>query len=73
MKVEEFFAKYANTPLKDRFVAVNYQEFGLMTLHDIYKKLTKIEDKIRPYVIEEDQILRQLEWLKIFEPKKPKT
>ncbi len=61
MKVNEFFAKYANTPLKHRFVTLNMNKAGMTTLTDVYRELQQIEDKIRPDIIREQQLLELAE------------
>lgn len=58
MKVNEFFAKYANVRLEERGKIVNILESGLMTLDDFFFALQKLEDTMRPYRIEEDKLLR---------------
>lgn len=66
MKIHEFFQKYSNTPLDNRFNIVSIADLGLMTLSDVYKELSAIEDEIRPYVIREQKLLQVIEDLKMF-------
>jgi len=56
MRSHEFYRLYANTPLDQRFVALNFRKTGLTTLSDIYKRVKEIEDKIRPDVIELERL-----------------
>lgn len=59
MTISEFFSKYANTRLNDRFQIITH-ESG-MTLADVYKEMQAIEDKIRPDVIREQELCRLAE------------
>lgn len=65
MKVHEFFHKYANSPLQKRFITLNFNEWGMTTLSTVYKRLTELEDKIRPMRIEEDELLEAVEKSKL--------
>lgn len=62
MKINEFYQKYANTPLEERFGLVNVSEFGLMSLDMIYGRLKELEEIMSPFVIERDKILSKLDW-----------
>lgn len=62
MQTHEFFHQYANTPLADRFKMINFVELGSMTLNDVYQRVKAIEDKIRPDVIERDNLIRHADW-----------
>jgi len=57
MRVEQFFHKYANTPLIDREESID----GFQNLNDFYFKLSKLQDKMRPLRIERDRLLRLLD------------
>lgn len=65
MPTNEFFSKYANTPLKDRFTVLNFTELGDMTLASLYKEVQRLEDEMRPLRIEQDKLIRAAEtfWL----------
>jgi len=60
MKISEFFRKYANTPLKNRFIILNFNSLN-MTLNQIYKRLKELGNQIRPLRIEEEELLREAE------------
>jgi hypothetical protein len=60
MKVEQFFAKYANTPLKKRFKTLDIYKNGLMTLDSYYFRLKELEDLMRPLRIEEEKLLEKV-------------
>ena len=61
MKDFEFYAKYANTPLKDRFRLINVSKAGLTTLSDIYERVGAIDNQIRPFTIEKDSLIELAE------------
>ena len=65
MKPHEFFGKYANTPLAERGKTINYDRYGSniepITLSELYKRISAIEDKIRPDHIELEKLLRVAE------------
>ncbi len=63
MMIHEFFARYANTPLNKRFQIINFGKFGTMTLNQAYQRMTELEEKKRPYEIEEDSILCEMDEL----------
>ena len=56
MEPHQFHAKYANTPLNDRFTILNMHKYGDLTLDKLFKEVKDLEDKIRTYQI-------QLDWL----------
>lgn len=58
MKVEQFFARYANTPLIRRFTTINCFKHGLLTLNDVYAQIHALEDKMRPMRIEQDKLIK---------------
>jgi len=57
MRKHEFYEKYANTPIENRFIIINIAEFGLLTLNDIYKEIKKIDEQIRPLEIRRQKLL----------------
>lgn len=57
MQPHEFFHLYANTPLAKRSVAIDETKYGSLTLQDIYLTVKRLEDKMRPDVIERDAML----------------
>ena len=61
MRVEDFFAKYANTKLEKRIVALNIIHLGLQSLNDYYFRLRDLEDAMRPLIIERDKLLEEIE------------
>lgn len=58
MKINEFFAKYANTPLSLRFTPISFREGGDMTLEQVHKRVKELEDQMRPMRIEEDKLIK---------------
>lgn len=64
MKKHEFYAKYADTPLGDRFhwltLAHNSPIFR-MTLHEIYLEIKEIDDRLREDEIRREKLLREVE------------
>lgn len=60
MLLNEFFGKYANTPLADRFVKLNVNGLNL-TLHQIYLRLQELDNQMRPVKIQIDELLEEAE------------
>lgn len=58
MKKHEFFAKYANTPLSLRFVPIDFNKGGNMTLSNVNDEMKRLEDQMRPMKIREDELLK---------------
>lgn len=61
MQTHEFFDKYANTPMDKRFVILDFNKTGTMTLHDVYERIKIAEDIMRPHRIEVDDLLDRVE------------
>jgi len=61
MTYSEFIQKYANTPLKDRFIMLDGINNFPLSLNMIYKLLTDYESFIRPIKIEEDKLIKLAE------------
>lgn len=57
MKIEEFYAKYANTSLDKRLIILNFAESGTMTLAEIYKHVDNLEDYRRTIKSQQDQLI----------------
>ena len=60
MKKEEFYAKYANTPLEARLACLSnaYNDtLSGMTLSDVYKEISAIDDKLRSDEIRREKLL----------------
>jgi len=57
MKTHEFFGAYANVPLAKRGIILDINNLGTMTLHDVYVRIKELEDKMRPDVIERENLL----------------
>ena len=76
MKKEEFYKKYANTPIGNRYEAINIIKYGLLTLAGIYKRIKEIDDELRPTEIERQKLLNIAEdyyyFIKKNRGKKPK-
>ena len=58
MEVHEFFAKYANTPLKDRLTPISFYQAGDMSLDDVYKRMKQLEDIMLPMRIEQGKLIK---------------
>lgn len=54
MTVEQFFAKYANTPLNKRFIDIN----DGISLDMIFGRIRDLEETMRPMRIEEDRLIK---------------
>lgn len=61
MKAHEFFSKYANTPLEDRFTILDFNKAGIATLNSVYKEMAMLEDAMRPLKIREEELLKLVE------------
>lgn len=62
MNKEQFYAKYANTPLAKRFIPFNITKYGLMNLHTVHKRISEIDEIIRPYQVTIDELLSRAGW-----------
>ena len=58
MKEEEFYRKYANTPLGKRYDIISFEKSGKMTINDVYVQMIKLGDQIRPLNIEQEELLK---------------
>ncbi len=61
MKVHEFYHKFANTRLEDRFTVLNFNEAGMTTLSGVFKELEAIGDAMRPLEIRQENLLKLAE------------
>lgn len=61
MKAHEFFAKYANTPLGDRFTILDFNKAGIATLNSVYEEMKMLEDAMLPLRVREEQLLKLVE------------
>lgn len=66
MKTHEFFHKYANTPLEDRIKLIKMNKSDPLNLNEIFIRVKRLEDKIRPDIIERDKLISLAE--KYFNP-----
>jgi len=62
MLEHQFYQKYSNTPLADRFIPLNITKYGLMNLHEIYKRLKELDERVLPYQVEIDELLSRADW-----------
>ena len=60
MTIEQFFAKYANAPLKDRELDTKNHS---ITLNEIYLIVKEYEDKMRPMRLEQNELIKRAERL----------
>jgi hypothetical protein len=58
MQPHEFYAKYANTQLKNRFTILNFNEYGDLTLNKLFQEVRDLEDKIRPHQVQLDYLMK---------------
>ncbi len=67
MKLEDFFQKYANTPIEMRFQVLNWKGFGSMTLYQLFKEVENINEKTRADRIRQQELIDVAEtfWEKI--------
>ncbi len=64
MQSHEFYQKFANTPLKERYAVlsnVSTNPLFRMCLIDVFYEVRKIEDKIRPDIIKKEKLLSAVE------------
>ena len=61
MTKEQFYYEYANMPLDKRYQAINLEKYGLMTFAELNKEVKRIDDKIRPDVIEQQNLIKIFE------------
>ncbi len=47
MEIEEFYQKYANTPIEFRFQVLDCNGFGNMSLYQLFKEVEDINEKTR--------------------------
>lgn len=67
MKVEKFLLKFANTRLGDRFKLIKMSEFEAITLNEIYDRVSRLNEEMRPKRIEQNKLIKMAEdfWDKI--------
>lgn len=56
MTPHEFHEKFADTPVVDRLTILNFHKYGDLTLNKLFDEVKDLQDKIRPYQV-------QLDWL----------
>jgi Holliday junction resolvasome RuvABC endonuclease subunit len=61
MKTNEFYSKYANTPINKRLIKLNFIGMN-MTLHEIYERLHELEKQIRPQQCEIEKLLMEADF-----------
>jgi len=61
MKTEEFYRKYANLPLPQRLALIGGTINDPLTPSFIYERVKAIDDKIRPNIIERDNLIKVFE------------
>lgn len=57
MQVEEFFKRFANTPLSDRDKEIDAGASGKFTLAEIYKQVQELEDYLRPIRMQQKNLI----------------
>ena len=61
MEDYQFYQKYANMPLEKRMVLIGGTIDDPLTPSIIYKRVKKIDNKIRPDLIEKNNLLKVFE------------
>lgn len=57
MQVEEFYRRFANTSLDQRFIPLDFAASGMMTLDEIYKQVHSLEDYLRPVRMQQQNLI----------------
>lgn len=57
MKKHEFYRKYANTPIGNRFEVINFIKHGSMTLNQIYQLVKENDEKIAGLEFDNDNLI----------------
>lgn len=57
MKTHQFFQRFANLPIEKRNVVLNRIKYGELTLSGVYYQMKQLQDKLRPLLIEEKELL----------------
>lgn len=59
MKTHEFYQKYANTNIADRFRVVDIIHHDLETLKEIYEQIKELDDEIAEREIKQNKLLER--------------
>ena len=61
MELEEFYARYANEPINNRYVSlgVGEGEEKFECIYDIYRQIDDLQNQIRPLKIQQDELLNR--------------
>ena len=62
MRIESFLQKYANTPLSERHTLIKMSESDPLTLDEIYVRVKKLDDEMRPQRIEMQRLIDRAQW-----------
>jgi hypothetical protein len=57
LKIHEFFSEYANLPIGNRMIPLDFGRLGLTTMQDIYKAIHDLEDEMLPKRIKVTELL----------------
>lgn len=57
MKDFEFYAEYASTPLGDRFIPINFNKGGMMTIRNVWERMRAMDEGQRKFEIEKERLL----------------
>ncbi len=57
MKSHEFYRKFANLPLDKRFVVLDRIKHGGLTMNGVYFQMHQLDEKLRPLLIEQQELL----------------
>jgi hypothetical protein len=58
MRVNDFFQKYANTPLALRNTPLSFKDGGDTTLNDCYQRIKELENEMLPMRLEQDKLMK---------------
>lgn len=61
MKKEEFYRKYANLQIDKRFIALDFIKYGMMSLNDVYTRISKADEQRRSLELEIESLLKVAE------------
>lgn len=61
MTNEEFFSKYANTPIELRFQVLDWNRLGSMTLYELFKEVEDINQHTRADKLRQQKFIEAAE------------
>ena len=61
MQLNEFYSKYANTPIANRSVFLGLPDHKFETLHDMYQNLQMLDEQLAPILKWQRELLNRAE------------